>query len=112
MRDEEHLGFETREFFAPHEERGQRWPRDVPRQADKPGIWKDGQDWPVDVAISASRRVAEHRTARNFLNVVRVSAPVGERRRRSRATRGAGKRHGRIRRLLSRLMAFVRLGSR
>ena len=108
----EYLGFETREFIAPHEERGQSWPVDVPRHADEPEIWKGGQDWPVDVPISASRPVVERRTARNFWNVVPVSAPVGGRRKSSKPSGGAVKRRGRIRSLLSRLMAFVRLGSR
>ena len=89
-RDGEYARSETREFEfdGSYEERGQSWPRDVPRHVGSPNEEGFGQDWPSDVPGSASQPLVEDRAPRWFGNVAQGSDIATGRRRASRNLAG------------------------
>jgi hypothetical protein len=111
-RDGEFTRSETKEFHGSHEERGQSWPRDVPRHVGSPNEEGFGQDWPSDVPGSASQPLVEDRAHRWFGNVAQGSDIATGRRRASRRSVRTANRSGRMRRWLSRFMELIRRRSR
>ena len=109
--DGEHPESETRQFDGSHEERGQSWPRDVPRHTGEPESWKFGQDWPSDVPSSVSRPLVEDPAPRRFWDVAQVSGAATGRRRASRRSVRTANRPGRMRRWFSRFMELICLRS-
>ena len=109
-RDGEYARSETREFEfdGSYEERGQSWPRDVPRHVGSPNEEGFGQDWSSDVPGSASQPLVEDRAPRWFGNVAQGSDIATGRRRASRRSVRTANRSGRMRRWLSRFMELIR----